>query len=88
MTSKTLNTINHYNDLQEATMATTIQISEENKSRLDKIKLFERETYNEIIERILEDEMTLNEKTKKELALRKKNKDFVSHKDVKKRFGL
>ena len=69
-------------------MSTTIQISDNVKSVLDKMKIIERETYNEIIERMIEDDMKLNEKTKKELEERKKSKDFVSHEEVKKRLGL
>ena len=69
-------------------MSTTIQISDKVKLILDKMKIIERETYNEIIERMIEDDLEINERTKKELDERKKSKDFVSHADVKKRFGL
>ena len=69
-------------------MPTTIQISDNVKLVLDKMKIIERETYNEIIERMIEDDLDLNERTKKELVERRKSKDFVSHADVKKRFGL
>lgn len=48
-------------------MATTIQISEELKKVLAKKKLSERETYENIIWNLLEDNMELNEQTKKEL---------------------
>lgn len=69
-------------------MSTTIQISDNVKLVLDKMKMIERETYNEVIARMIEDDLELNEKTKKELEQRRKSKDFVSHADVKKRFGL
>ena len=69
-------------------MPTTIQISDKVKIILDKMKIMERETYNEIIERMIEDDAEINERTKKELEERRKSKDFVSHADVKKRFGL
>jgi len=69
-------------------MSTTIQISDNVKIVLDKMKMIERETYNEIIERMIEDDLDINERTKKELEERKKSKDFISHADVKKRFGL
>ena len=69
-------------------MSTTIQISDNVKSILDRMKMIERETYNDIIERMIEDDLEINEKTKKELGERRKSKDFVSHTDVKKRFGL
>ena len=48
--------------------------------------MFERESYNEIIERMVEDDLELNEKTKKELELARKGKT-ISHSEVKKRFG-
>ncbi len=69
-------------------MSTTIQISDKVKIVLDNMKLIERETYNEIIERMIEDDLDINERTKKEIEERRKSKDFVSHEDVKKRFGL
>ncbi|PJC44587.1 hypothetical protein CO038_03275 [Candidatus Pacearchaeota archaeon CG_4_9_14_0_2_um_filter_39_13] len=69
-------------------MSTTIQISDEVKQRLEKMKMFARETYNEIIERMIEDEMELNEKTKKEIEDRKKSSNLISHEDVKKRLGI
>lgn len=68
-------------------MTTTIQISDHVKSILDKMKMMERETYNEIIERMIEDDLELNEKTKKELEEARKGKS-ISHTDVKKRLGL
>ena len=68
-------------------MTTTIQISDQVKSTLDKMKLIDRETYNEIIERILEDDLDLNEKTKKEIEVARKGKN-ISHQEVKKRYGL
>ncbi len=69
-------------------MPTTIQITDKVKSILDKMKMLERETYNDVIERMIEDDMELNEKTKKELEERRKSKDFISHQEVKKRLGL
>ena len=49
-------------------MTTTIQISDDVKRTLEKMRIFERETYNEIIENMLEDQMEINDKTKKELS--------------------
>ncbi len=69
-------------------MPTTIQVSNEVKQKLEKMKLFVRESYNEIIERMIEDEMELNEKTKNEIEERKKSSKLISHKDVKKRLGI
>ncbi len=68
-------------------MSTTIQISDNVKSVLDRMKMIERETYNDIIERMIEDDLELNEKTKKEIEEARKGKS-ISHTEVKKRFGL
>ncbi len=68
-------------------MATTIQVSDNVKIVLDRMKMMERETYNDIIERMIEDDLELNEKTKKEIEEAKKGKN-ISHVEVKKRLGL
>jgi len=49
-------------------MATTIQISEELQSKLTKRKIFNRETYEEVIWDLLEDTMELTEETKRDIA--------------------
>ncbi len=72
-------------------MATTIQVSDSIKKSLERMKLMERETYNDVIERMIEDNLEINEKTKKELAeARKHVKEgkVTSHEEVKKRYGL
>lgn len=68
-------------------MATTIQISDKVKITLDRMKMMERETYNEIIERMIEDDKEINERTKKEIEESRKGKS-ISHAEVKKRLGL
>ncbi|MFH1358410.1 MAG: hypothetical protein ABIH37_00815 [archaeon] len=68
-------------------MSTTIQISDNVKNILDRMKMMERETYNEVIERMIEDDLELNEKTKIEIEEARKGKS-ISHAEVKKRFGL
>ena len=68
-------------------MPTTIQISNNVKQILDKMKVFQRETYNEIIENMIEDNFELNEKTKKEIQEARKGKTF-SHEEVGKMLGL
>lgn len=68
-------------------MPTTIQISDNVKSALDRMKMMERETYNDVIERMIEDDLALNEKTKREIEEARKGKS-ISHAEVKKRFGL
>ena len=69
-------------------MSTTIQISDKVKKTLEKMRVFEKETYNEIIENMLEDQIEINEKTKKELAERKNSNDFITIEEVEKEFGL
>ena len=49
-------------------MATTIQVSEELQGELTKKKIFDRETYEEVIWDLIEDAMEINAETKKELA--------------------
>ena len=49
-------------------MATTIQISEGLQKELSKKKLYDRETYEEILWNMIEDTTELSEETKKELA--------------------
>lgn len=68
-------------------MPTTIQISNNVKASLDRMKIFERETYNEVIENMIEDNLELNEKTKRELEIARSEKS-ISHEEVKKRLGL
>jgi predicted transcriptional regulator len=72
-------------------MSTTIQISNEMRDQLNDLKLYPRETYNEIIERILEDMQELNEKTKKEIAQaikEIKSGHYKTHEEVKKELGF
>ncbi len=68
-------------------MSTTIQISDNVKQRLDKMKIFERETYNGVIENMMEDNLELNDKTKKEIKEARKGRTF-SHEEVGKILGL
>jgi len=46
---------------------TTIQLSKEMKGALEGMKLHPRETYEDVLERLLEDLRELNEETKKEI---------------------
>ena len=69
-------------------METTIKVSNEVKKYLDKMKIFERETYNNVIEVLIEDNLELNERTKKELREREKNPKFISHEEVGRKLGL
>jgi len=72
-------------------METTIRISRDVKAQLDKMKLFERETYNNVIENMIEDNLELNEKTKKEIEearKRVKKGEVYTHEEVGKMLGL
>lgn len=72
-------------------MATTIQISDKVKEFLDKMRLMKRESYNDVIEFMIEDSMELNEKTKVEIEAaraRVAKGEIVSHEDAMKRLGL
>ena len=72
-------------------MATTIQISAELQSTLAKRKLFDRETYEEVIWELIEDTQELNEQTKRELAEARaeyRAGKFVTQEEVKAELGL
>lgn len=72
-------------------MVTTIQISEELKEKLSLRKMSNKDSYEEIIWDLLEDTMELNEQTKKEIEIsRKEIKEgkFYTHEQVKKELGL
>ena len=75
-------------------MATTIQISEETKSKLDYLKDYPRESYEKVIEKLLnivaEEDLELSEETKMEIE--QARKEFragksVSFEEVKKKIG-
>lgn len=72
-------------------METTIKISRDVKAMLDRMKIHERETYNDIIELMIEDNLELNEKTKKEIQEARKRIDkgqFYTQEEIEKMFGL
>jgi len=72
-------------------MPTTIQISNDVKSTLEKMKIFDRESYNEVMERMIEDYLELNERTKEEIEEAKKriqSGKFVSMQDIEKEFDV
>ena len=48
-------------------MTTTIQINEDVRDKLNEMKLHPRETYNDVIERILGDLNEINTRTNKEI---------------------
>ena len=72
-------------------MATTIQVSEELLGTLKKRKLYDKESYEEVIWDALEDAMELSEQTKKEIEQAKADiraGKLFTHEEVKKRLGL
>ena len=69
----------------------TIPIKEETKKKLQSMKLYPRETYEEVIERLIEDLSELNEETKAEIEDARKEityGKFVTHEQLKKNLGL
>ncbi|MFH1376685.1 MAG: hypothetical protein ABIH25_03540, partial [Candidatus Woesearchaeota archaeon] len=71
--------------------ATTIQVSEKLVELLRSRKMYENETYEEVIIDLIEDTMELSDETKKEMAIsRKEIKEGKVHsfEDIKKEFNL
>jgi len=61
------------------------------KAMLDKMKLHKRESYNDVIQLMIEDNLGLNEKTKKEIEESRKRiekGEFYTQEEVEKMFGL
>ncbi len=75
-----------------ATVATTtIQLSQEMKKVLEGMKIHPRETYEEVLERLLEDLQELNEETKREIeqAIRDiKAGRYRTHQQLKDELGF
>ena len=72
-------------------MSTTIQISEELQEKLAKKKMFDRETYEEVIWDLLEDTMELSEETKRDIEEARKDIKagrVYTHEQIKKELGL
>ncbi|HLA46067.1 MAG TPA: hypothetical protein VJ207_00685 [Thermoplasmata archaeon] len=70
---------------------TTIQLSQEMKKTLERMKLHPRETYEEVLDRLLEDLRELNDQTKKEIeqAIREiKAGKYRTHQQLKDELGL
>ena len=68
-------------------METTIRVSKQTREHLDKMRLFDKESYNDIINLLIEDHLDLNEKTKKEIAEARKNikrGEFYTEEEAKK----
>jgi len=73
------------------TIGTTIQVSEELLKKLQMMKIFVKESYEDIIWDLIEDRMEFSEETKKNIAQSEKEiKKGKVHKweDVKKEFKI
>ncbi len=73
------------------TMVTTIQVSEELVKELKNRKMYDKESYEDIIWDLLEDTMELSEETKRNLKIAEeqvKRGEVVSHEQLKKELGL
>jgi hypothetical protein len=72
-------------------MTTTIQVSEELQQELNRMKLFDRETYEEVIWNVIEDTKELSVQTKKEIVNAKKEFDrgeFTTLSKLKKKYSI
>ncbi|MCL4356446.1 MAG: hypothetical protein M1460_01065 [Candidatus Thermoplasmatota archaeon] len=72
-------------------MPTTIQVSEKLQKELAKRKVYDKETYEEVIWDLIEDAMELDEETRREIAkARQEIKEGKYHtmEEVKKDLGL
>ncbi len=70
---------------------TTIQLSKQMKKTLESMKLHPRETYEEVLERLLEDLHELRKETKIEInrAIREiKEGKYRTHEELKKDMGF
>ena len=77
--------------MKSSIMVTTIQIKEDIKLILTQMKLFERETYNDVLERLIEDVQELNKETKKEIesAIKEiKSGKYITHEELAKEMGF
>ena len=71
--------------------STTIQISQDLQQELNKMKLFSRETYEEVIWNVIEDTKELSEQTKKNIAKSRKEISegkFITLSNLKKKYSI
>lgn len=83
--------INHSALYPTMANATTIQVSTELKKTLEKRKIVDAESYEEVIWDLLEDTMELSEETKRDIAKSEadfKAGRFITHEQLKKELGL
>ena len=71
--------------------STTIQISSDLQQELNKMKLYSRETYEEVIWNIIEDTKELSEQTKNDIELSRREiaeGKFVTLTELKKKYKI
>ena len=72
-------------------MPTTIQISEKLQKELSKRKLYDKETYEEVIWDLIEDSLELDEETKREIEQARQEimeGKYYTMEEVKKELGF
>ncbi len=72
-------------------MTTTIQVQEEIRDSLNSLKIHNRETYNDVLARVLEDLQELNIETSRDIKKALKEIEtgkYKTHTDVKKEMGF
>ena len=72
-------------------METTIKVSSSIKAMLEKMKMHQRETFNDVIGLMIEDNLELNNKTKKQVEEARKRiskREFYTQEEVEKMFSL
>jgi len=70
---------------------TTIQISQDLQQELNRMKLFSRETYEEVIWNVIEDTKELSEQTKMEIEKSRKEiaeGKFITLSDLKRKYNV
>ena len=71
--------------------STTIQISQDLQEELNKMKLFSRETYEEVIWNVIEDTKELSEQTKQDILKARQEiaeGKFITLTDIKKQYNI
>jgi len=70
---------------------TSIQIKKKTKKILDSLKISKRETYNDVIDNLIEDSLNLNEETLEDIQKAMEEYEqgqFISLKEAKQQLGL
>ncbi|MFA5050475.1 MAG: hypothetical protein WC501_05710 [Candidatus Micrarchaeia archaeon] len=72
-------------------MYTTIKISHKLKQNLDSMKIVDGETYEDLIKSLIEDHLTINENTQKQIEKSRKEVregKIISFENLRKKAGL